>query len=195
MVNIQEKLDKGYVHCRIIIEIIGKPKEHVESTIKGYIDRIKNNFDVLSADFAEIKELKDQKLFATFVELEMLIHGLPSIVNFCFDYMPSSIEIIEPKTISLEGIELSRLMNDMQSNLHSLDNAIKQLKSENSFLKRNSANLIKNMLRLLLFKEGMNLEQLSKLMGVDKESLKNFIDLLVKKGELKQEGENYHLPK
>ena len=34
MVNIKEKLEKGWLHCRVVIEVIGKPKEHIEKAIQ-----------------------------------------------------------------------------------------------------------------------------------------------------------------
>ena len=65
------------------------------------------------------------------------------------------------------------------------------MKSENVFLKKNTGNLMKNVIRLLLFKEGMELEHLSKLMGVDKDSLKEFLGVLIKKGAITEKGKKY----
>jgi hypothetical protein len=191
MVNVKEKLAKGYIQARIIIEMVGKPKEHIEGTLKGYVEKIKKNFDVLDVDLADIKELKDQGLFATFVEIEILVENLPSLVDFCFDYMPSSIEIIEPKQFSFKETEIGDIFNDLQAKLHSLDMAIKQLRNENNFLKSNSGNLMRNVLRLLLFKEGLELDKISKISGIDEKSLTKFLDMLIKKGEITKQGNKY----
>ena len=92
----EEKLvaEKTHLRCKIIIEVLGKPKEHVEESIRDYVEKIKKDtgFIVLNADFAASEE-KEEGLWATFVELDMVVKGLPKLIAFCFDYMPSSLEI------------------------------------------------------------------------------------------------------
>ena len=50
--------DKTHLRCKVIIEILGKPKEHVEKALKIYVDRIKQDTDliVLKEEFADAKE-------------------------------------------------------------------------------------------------------------------------------------------
>jgi len=45
---------------------------------------------------------------STFVDLEMLTKGSEKLVWFCFDYLPSSIEIIDPQHIRYSGKEFSK---------------------------------------------------------------------------------------
>ena len=51
----EEKLiaEQTHIRCKIIIEILGKPKEHVEKTIRTYVDKIKDdsNLIVLKSEF------------------------------------------------------------------------------------------------------------------------------------------------
>src|SRR3989338_6049059 len=95
-----EKLiaEKTHLRCKIIIEILGKPKEHVEKTIRDYVETIKKDsgFIVMNSDFADADE-KEGGLWASFVELDIVIKGLPKLIAFCFDYMPSSVEILKPE--------------------------------------------------------------------------------------------------
>ena len=60
MVNVKEKLDAGYIQCRVIIELVGKPKEHIEKTLRSYVEKIKQNenYDVLEQEYAQAPELK-----------------------------------------------------------------------------------------------------------------------------------------
>ncbi|MEM3127156.1 MAG: hypothetical protein QW331_03765, partial [Candidatus Woesearchaeota archaeon] len=116
--DIKEKLEKGYIHARVIIELMGKPKEHVEKTIKDYIKHISEdqNFEVLNQEIAPLEP--KEEYFVTFAELEILCKDVPSLVGFCFDYMPSSIEIIEPEKINYDRHQLSSIINDLQARLH-----------------------------------------------------------------------------
>ena len=75
----EEKLiaENTHIRCKIIIEMLGKPKGHVEKTLKMYIDKVREDSSliVLNADFADAQEKGN--LWTTFVELEMIIKGIP----------------------------------------------------------------------------------------------------------------------
>ncbi len=58
------------------------------------------------------------------------------IVGFCFDYMPSSIDIIKPEKFSLESKEMMDMINDLIAKLHNLDMNVKNLNAQNVLLKR-----------------------------------------------------------
>ena len=89
---------------RTVIEVLGKPKEHVESSIKSYVEKIKTDesFSVLKEDFAETEKREDADLWATFSELEIKTSSIKNLTGFCFDYMPSMLEVVEPKKIDIE---------------------------------------------------------------------------------------------
>jgi len=198
MVDIKEKLAKGYVQSVVIIELVGKPKEHVEGAIKLYLEKIENNseIEVLKKDISEIKEMKEAKgFFGSFIELEILIKDFPTLAGFCFDYMPSSIEIIAPKEFKIKESELSTFFNDLQGKLHSLDAFAKRLNQENDFIKNNLTGLMRNFVSLLLMKTSLDAEQLSKYTGYKKEELEKFLEIMVKESRLKKEDGKYILVK
>ena len=130
----EEKLvaEKTHLRCKIIIEVLGKPKEHVEESIRDYVEKIKKDtgFIVLNADFAASEE-KEEGLWATFVELDMVVKGLPKLIAFCFDYMPSSLEISKPEELLMQKSTIEDLMNDLQARLHAVDMVVKKQKNEN----------------------------------------------------------------
>jgi hypothetical protein len=66
----KERLEKGQVLAKVIIEMLGAPKEHIEATLKQYIEKLKKekkDFEVMKSDFAEAKE--QGKFFAAFTEI------------------------------------------------------------------------------------------------------------------------------
>jgi len=198
MVNVAEKLAEGYIHSRIVIELVGKPKEHIEKTLRVIIDKIKENknIEVVSKDIAEAKELEKQKgFFSIFTELELLLSNLPVLVGFCFDYMPSSVEILAPEEIRLKARELGGFLNDLQAKLHRTDMAIKQLGMENQFLKNNVNKLLKNIITILLLKKGRKSEELAKVIGFKPEDLQVFLESMIKEKKLKKEGDLYLIVK
>jgi len=182
-----------HIRFRAIIEILGRPKEHVEETLKKYIEKIKEDSDliILNEDYAEAKQ--QETMWSTFVELELVVKGVQKMIGFCFDYMPSSIEILKPEQLTFNNRDMIAFLNDLQAKLHNVDMITKQLNAENNFLKRNMQIVIKNTVMILL-KTGNNTEEkLAKFTGVNKEELKLIIDKLVEEKKIKKEGDIYVL--
>ena len=196
--NNSERLEKGQVHFRTIIEVVGRPKEYVGETIRNYIEKLKKDekFDIEKTDFAETKKVEEEKeeeLWSTFVDIELWSKNLPSVVDFCFDFMPSSIEIIEPKELHLKERELSGLLNDLQANLHKMNVFVKNAANENLNLKKNAYNLLWNIIAVMTVKQGKTLEQLSKITGFEPDNLKDFLDKLEEQGKIEQKEGKYFL--
>jgi hypothetical protein len=195
--NNSEKLEKGQVHFRTIIEVVGRPKEHVKDTAQNYVEKIKKDekFNIEKTEFAEIKRIEEEKeeeLWSTFIDVELWAKNLPSVVDFCFDYMPSSVEIIQPKELHLKEREVSGLLNDLQANLHKMNIFVKNMNNENLNLKRNAHNLLWNIIVVMTMKQGKTLEQLSAVTGFAPDNLKNFLDKLEEQGKIeKKEGKYF----
>ena len=101
MAEHEKQGEHAHIRCRIIIEVLGKPKEHVENAIKEYIEHIKEDSElvILNEEYSEIKE--QGKLWSKFVELDLVIKGTKKLISFCFEYMPSSLEVLKPESLTL----------------------------------------------------------------------------------------------
>ncbi|MBS3096203.1 hypothetical protein J4480_02075 [Candidatus Woesearchaeota archaeon] len=193
MVESEKQGEHAHIRCRTIIEVLGKPKEHVENAIKEYIDHIKEDSDlvVLNEDYSDAKE--QGKLWSKFVELEIVIKGTKKLISFCFEYMPSSIEVVKPEHLIMANSELSNFLNDLQARLHSVDMAVKNMKAENDFLRHNMNAVLHNAIMICLKVSKLSLEQLSHITGVDKKELEIFVDGMLKENKIKKENELYVL--
>jgi len=127
--------------ARLIIEIAGYPKDHIESVMKGLMEKVKKEYDVDSYDIFEAKKVKNvDKIFSTFTEMEIKFKGIRDLVAFCYDKMPSSVEIIEPiDHLDVKVDSLQDMFNDLMSKLHEYDSELKELKARNILLERNVA--------------------------------------------------------
>src|SRR3989338_8642570 len=183
----------AHIICRTIIEVLGKPKEHVENATKEYIEHIKKDSElvVLSQEFSEIME--QGKLWSQFVELDLVIKGAQKLISFCFEYMPSSLEVLKPESLSLANAELSSFLNDLQARLHNVDMIVKQLKAENDFLRHNMNAVLHNTVLICLRMSKLSLEPLSQVTGVEKKELDAFVEKLLKDNKIKKENELYSL--
>ncbi len=185
---------KDMIRCRAILEVLGKPKEHVEKTIKTLVQKVKEDpeISVLNEKYADIKP-EGKTMFSTFVELEMVIKGITTLTGFCFDFMPSSIDIEKPEQLTIKNRHFSDIFNDMQHKLHNVDMVAKTLQAERDFLKRNLNTMISNILTILIKMNKNSIEELSKFTGINKEELEKHLEILTKEGKIKKEEDKYQL--
>ena len=193
MSELEAKSEKTHVRCRTIIEILGKPKEHVEKTMRMYVDKIKQDSELifLNVNFSDAEE-KD-KLWAAFVELEMIVKGIPKLIGFCFDYMPSSIENLKTEGFAMKASTIQDFVNDLQARLHTVDMIVKKQKNENDFLKRNMNAAIRNIILMSLAKNELDKEYLSKITGIKENELDIFLKKLIEEKKIREENNIYSL--
>ncbi len=193
MAEAEVKSEKTHIRCKAIIEILGKPKEHVEETLRKYVDGIKQDPDLVVINEKISDAAEKDKLWATFVELEMVIKGIPNLIGFCFDYMPSSIEILKPDEFVLRASTIQNFVNDLQARLHAVDMVVKKQKNENDFLRANIATAVKNAVLVSLTKSRLDKEHISKIVGLKEESLEPFLEKLLEEKKIKKEDSLYSL--
>ncbi|MFH0752375.1 MAG: hypothetical protein V1914_02130 [archaeon] len=123
--------------ARMILEVLGSPKEHVEETIKQVIKKLEEekNIKLISQKTYETEQQEDSKLWSTFSEIEFQSENIKKLMDLCFDYMPSSVEIIEPAGMELDSSDVAELLNDLLAKLHRYDMVLKNLHAQNLVMK------------------------------------------------------------
>lgn len=119
---------------RAIVEIMGHPKEHVADVIKQVLDKVKEGHDVKSSELFEPKEVKG--MWSSFFEVIIEFKDVEQLAFFCFDYMPSSIQIEEPESVSMNNNQLNNIFNDIMAKLHMYDANSKTLHAKNVILEK-----------------------------------------------------------
>ena len=191
--KIREKINDGYIHLRIIIEVIGKPKEYVEDSLKDYLKKIKSDKTYLIAKETIEAAEKQENYFSTFAELEILVKKSSDIISLCFDYMPSSIEIMAPERIIIKNNDFAGFLNDLQARLHALNTGIIQLKDKNTLYIKNTAVLLRNFIVVLLSTRQLTLEEMQPYLGVKKEDIEKVLTVLIKEGKVKKDNQKYRV--
>lgn len=115
------------IKIRTIVELMGTPKEHVEETMEKVIDLIqkKDYVTLIKKDIAEIKQV--ETIWSTFGEFEILVPDIDKLTDFCFEFMPSSIEILEPDILKIDAKKLEGSFNDILAKFHKYDMALKRV--------------------------------------------------------------------
>ena len=171
---------------RAIVEVLGKPKEHVDSTLKGYLQKLKENshYQIVNEELAELKQHEDSELWMAFAEIEIKTAGVTEIIDFCFDYMPSLIEIVEPEELQLDSLAVSSFLNDLQAKLHGVDMLAKQMKMENQLTNNSLAKLLNNYVTILLRDNNLTSKQLSTYTGMNIDILEDYLDKMIDEGKI-----------
>lgn len=179
---------------RFIIEMMGAPPEHIEKTLKGYIEKLKNaGLQVTKEQYAKPEKPPEVKLWSVFVELEAKFKDLAELMGFCFDAMPSSVEIIEPEQLTLGAKDLGDFLNDLQARLHQTDMTIKTLRAQQKLLDQNAVTIFHNFVRSLLKGKAQSCDELARQVGIKPTELQPFLDSLLQGNKIVREGDVYKL--
>jgi len=134
-------MEEQKVLANVVLEIVGAPKNHVDNTLELVVKKIKEqkgikitHQEIGSAENMELGDVKN--LFSAFVELEIEFDSIMRVLSFCFDFMPSSIEIMKPENLNLDFGKLSSFLNDLLAQLHRYDMALKNVNAKNILLQR-----------------------------------------------------------
>jgi len=190
--NIKQKIEEGHILTRIIIEIMGAPKDYIEKTLRLAVNNIKQKekgIEVMKEEFFPAEE--KEKMFSAFTELEILFKDSFEMVNFCFEYAPSSIEILEPQNLNYNARDFANILNDLLGKLHRDAMVIKNYNAENQILKKNALNLLQNITILSLKEKDKNLNELSNDIGISEEKLKDIIEEFTQKNIISKKEDKY----
>ena len=189
----KELIEKGHLRANIIFEIIGKPKEHIEQTMKAYIENIKQETElkIINEEQEPAEEMEDG-LFGVIAEVEMLIPNIEKLNWLCINFTPASIEILEPNKMTVKAKEIMDWTNDLLSRLHEIGIVQKNLQGQHDVLVKNFNAMTRNAI-ILSLKETNDLEEIGKKIGMTKEHTEKFINALMKEGKVKKEKNKYYL--
>lgn len=190
----KDKIQKGWIHVLVTFEILGKPAEYVESSLKVFIESIKKDdrVDVMEERVEKAIENKDG-FFSAFAEINMLVKNLDTLTWLCINYTPASVEVIEPTEFVFKAVDLQGWINDLLATLHDISMKYKVTIQENAYLRTNLGTLLSNVILLSLARSPKKLPELSKDTSITEEALKSHIDKLLKDKKIKKKGGTYFL--
>ena len=190
IISDKERIDKGQILVRIIIEVLGAPKEYVEQAVKLVVDKVHNikDLDIVSEATYEAEERGE--VFSTFSEIEVWFKNLDILTQFLFDFTPSSVEIIQPAKLAFKADFVSGFMNDFLLKMHDLGLKLKDTAAKTQLLQKNTDILVRNFLKVVL-QESRSLDEIAKLTGIPKDNAEAMLQNFEKAGLLKKENDSY----
>src|SRR3989344_2696709 len=100
------------MQVNMVIEIMGRPIEHVAESLKQLVEKMANEkgVTVLERIYHDpIKVEKSEDLFTTFAEITAEFDSLNNYFGIIFAYLPSHNEIINPEKINMSNYDLTEL--------------------------------------------------------------------------------------
>lgn len=112
------------IRAVMILDIVGRPPEHLIETLEGMIKNIdgEKGVVVIRKEIKKPEPMKENKEFyTTFGEIEIEADELPNFVILLFKYMPAHVEIISPELIALTNNGWNEILNELVRKLHGYD--------------------------------------------------------------------------
>jgi len=135
----KDDLKTKKIKAVFVLEIIGRPKEHLIQTLEKIIESISQEKGVklIERKINEPVELKNNKdFYTTFAEIEIEAEEIFQIAILMFKYMPANIEIIEPELLALSNNGWNDILNELARRLHAYDEMARVLQIQTAKLQR-----------------------------------------------------------
>jgi len=125
------------LQVNIVIEILGRPKEHVVEALNSLIEKLggENGIKIIKKTIHEPIQVKESNdLFTSFSEATLELDNLYNYFGLLFGYMPSHIEIVHPEKIPLTNFDLNDFGNKLIQRLHEYDAITKRAMVEKNII-------------------------------------------------------------
>ncbi len=180
--------------CKLVIEVLGKPEQHVTDTLKLLLKKMRDEEEGVKILNGKVhKPKKEGDFFSSFAEIDAELADFALLSGICFNYMPSSIEIIEPEKLDLKALKISDFINDLMAKLHDVDMRLKSITSQNIVLDKNCFSLLKNIVTIVLSQSPRTMKELEKDTGIPEKQLQIFAKKFIEEGLITKKGEKYSI--
>lgn len=116
------------VRTIMIVEMAGKPAEHVEETLNIHMNHLRD-FKFVGVHSLMVSEPKliesSEGVYTCFSEADFETDTFDNMIRIIFEFMPSSVEVIEPSSIEITSKEMTDFLNNVSGRLHNYDNVAK----------------------------------------------------------------------
>jgi len=129
----------------IIIEVIGKPPEHLAKVLEDISNKInqEKGVKVQSKKINKSLPLKESKdFFTNFAEIEIQTEEFKDLFKIILFYMPAHVEIISPENISSSNNDLNEIINTLTQKLHKYDETARILQTQKSQMEKKLKELL-----------------------------------------------------
>ncbi len=190
--EIKDLLDDGYIQVKILFEVIGNPKEHIDKTIqllKGQIEK-EDGVKIIESEIGPAEET-EKGLFGAFLEAEMLVKNFYRLSYLAFNYMPANIDIMAPSKFTFKDSDMTDFFADTLALLHETNARHVDSANKVKGLQMNFNALLQNSVALMLSDKSLPAETIGEPLGLKTEHVTPYLEDMVKIGLLKKDKGKY----
>ena len=129
--------DTKNITAMLVLEAIGKPKEHLVKVLEELKEQIEKEPGVklIDSKVHEPKVMeKKEGFFTTFAEIEVEVNDPLQLSILMFKYMPAHVEVIEPEQIKISNGGYSEILSELTRRLHGYDEIARVMQMEKKVL-------------------------------------------------------------
>jgi len=134
-----EKEETKGIEAIFILEIIGKPPEHLVETLENMIKQIDEEKGV-SVKHKKVNEpvtmKENQQFYTSFAEIVVEVDEVINLAMLMFKYMPAHVEIMSPELIALTNNNWNDILNEVIRRLHGYDEIARIIQVEKTILEK-----------------------------------------------------------
>jgi paraquat-inducible protein B len=127
------------INAALIIEVIGKPPEHLTKKLKEISEKIneESGIEIANKKINEPQPMKKQKeYYVSFAEIEVELKDIGRLFYLIIKYLPAHVEIISPEKLTLENNDLNISLNEVSRKFHQYDHVARVLQTEKKLLEK-----------------------------------------------------------
>jgi len=131
--------DTQNIRVAIILEVIGKPPEHLIETLEDLVKQIdsEDKVRVIEYKISEPRTMKEnEEFFTSFVDIELEVEHIEKLIGLMFKFMPAHVEIIYPEAIALTNSSWTEFLSELIRRLHGYDEVARIITAEKSILEK-----------------------------------------------------------
>lgn len=117
------------VKAQFIIEIMGRPPEHIKEALNTLVVKMgsEKGVNILGKKYFDPKPIeKVDNMFSAFAQIDAEFETISHFFSILMGYMPSNVEVYEPEKFKMSADEVNDLANFITSKLHRYDEIAKR---------------------------------------------------------------------
>jgi len=124
------------VRGRFIVEMLGRPQEVLSKALVDLIKEMKKDGRVIENEKYSQPKKVGKIIYSAFVEFEIVCRDLADFIGAVIDYVPMTVEIVEPEKMTCSMIDMQEVLNDLTARLYELDKQVKMSQAGATILQR-----------------------------------------------------------
>ena len=104
---------------------MGYPEEHIMEVMENIVTKLDKNprLEIIQKEISPAEKVKE-KMFSSFVEIEMKFTDIRDLYLYCIEFLPTSIEILDTEELTIKTTNFTSSLNEVIAHFHKYNTAL-----------------------------------------------------------------------